>query len=271
MAFAVSTVIAAASLTVGAAGLYASYEGSQKQASSQAAAAQTQAQIGALQAQNVDVQQQQLQLQTEQQQLQIQAQKDVINQQAQADALRERAAELDAKRRTRDAIRQGIVASSTSLVRATNQGAASPGSTVVNQSQGSIQGQTNTNIAGINQQLDFGRTLYSINKNISQIYLNAQDANSQFVAQSQGLQSQVLNTQKQIYQLGGQVSSDYASAAVGAGQAAVGQSLMGLSTIVGNNYSTINRVSSYISGQFSNTASYFNPGYTASSFGNGST
>lgn len=245
MAFAISTVIAGLGLATAAVGVGVSVYNQHEAANSQAAAAQDQAQIAALQSKNVDVQKQQLALQTQQQQLQIQTNKDVINQQSQADALREQASELDATRRRRDAIRQGIVAQSTSLTRATNQGAASPGSTVVAQSQADITGQTNTNVLGINQNLQFGQQLFDINKNISSLYLNAQDANSTFVNQSQVLQNQVLDTQKTIYSLGGDASSNYASAAISSGNAAIGAGMSSLGNSISSNYSAISKLTSY--------------------------
>lgn len=254
MAFAVSTIIAGVGLAVSATGLAYGISQGSKAAEAQSAAAQKQAEIGALQAQNVDVQKQQLALQTEQQQLQISTQKEVINQQQKADELRLKAAELDATRRNRDAIRQGIVASATSLVRATNQGASQPGSSVGAQAAADISGQVATNTAGVVQNLDFGRKLFAINKNISQIYLNAQDANSQFVAQSQGLQNQVLDTQKQIYRLGGEASSNYAQAAIAQGNASIGQGIMQLGSLVSNNYSTINKLTNYFSSSFSTSS-----------------
>jgi hypothetical protein len=263
MAFAISTIIGVAGLALGAGGLYMNVSNQQKASNAQSAAAQNQAEIGALQAQNVDVQKQQLALQTNQQQLQITTQKDVINQQAAADQLRVQAAELDSKRRTRDAIRQGIVASSTALVRATNQGAASPGSSVMAQASGDIAGQTGTNIAGVIQNLDFGRKLYAINKNISAIYLNAQDANSQFVSQSQGLQNQVLDTQKKIYALGGEASSNYAQAAIAQGNAAIGQGIMSLGGTIANNSGTLGKLTNYFTGSqtpiYSGASSTSNP------------
>lgn len=255
MAFAVSTIIGAVGLGVSAFGLYENVSNSKKASEANSQAAMKQAEIAKLQSENVDVQKQQLDLQTNQQQLQIQSQKDVINQQQKADELRLKAAELDSTRRTRDAIRQGMVASATSLVRATNQGAAQPGSTVTSQAGADIQGQTGTNIAGVQQNLDFGRKLFAINKNISSIYINAQDANSQFVAQSKGLQDQVFDTQKKIYSLGGSISQDYATAATAQGNAAIGSGLMQLGNLVSSNYSTINKLTNYFGSSFNSTGS----------------
>lgn len=270
MAFAVSTVIAAVGATAAVAGTaYNVYE-SQKAAGSQAAAAQDQAQIAGLQSANVDVEKQQLALQTQQQQLQIATQTSVIQDQASADSIRQQAASLDAVRQQRQAVRNGIVARSQSLVAATNQGASSPGSTALKQSSASITGQTDTNILGINQNLQVGNQLYAINKDITSQYLNAQTQNSVYVNQSAALQGSVLDTQKQIYALGGDASSNYAQAALSQGNAAIGAGISSLGIATANAYPAINRLTNYF-GSGSQTASNFNPGYTAQTYGNGQT
>lgn len=248
MAFAVSTVISGIGLLVAGTGLALNVASQHDAANANAAAARDQAAIAALQGNNVEVQKQQLGLQSDQQQLQIQTQKDVIAQQSQADKLREQASELDAVRRRRDEVRKGIVAQSTSLTRATNQGASAPGSTVTAQASADISGQTNTNILGITQNLEFGRQLYNINKNITSLYLNAQDQNSSYVDKSKGLQNQVLDTQKQIYSLGGDASSNYASAAISSGNAAIGAGLQSAGTAIAGSYPAVNRLTQYFSG-----------------------
>lgn len=248
MAFAVSSVIAAAGLAVSAVGVGLNVISQHDVAEHQAAAARDQAAIGALQSGNVDVQKQQLALQTNQQQLQIGTQKNVINLQSQSDAIRQQAAELDSTRRRREEIRKSIVARSQSLTAATNQGASAPGSTAVKQSIADIEGQTDTNLLGITQSLGIGEQLFNINKNITSQYLNAQDRNSEYVNQSQGLQNKVLDTQKQIYKLGGDASSNYASAAMSSGNAAIGAGMTGFGTAVSNAYPTINRLTQYYGG-----------------------
>lgn len=248
MAFAVSSVIAAAGLAVAAVGVGLNVASQHDAADKQAAAARDQTAIGALQSQNVDVQKQQLALQTNQQQLQIGTQKNVINLQSQSDAIRQQAAELDSTRRRREEVRKSIVARSQSLTAATNQGAAAPGSTAVKQSIADIEGQTDTNLLGITQSLGIGEQLFSINKNITAQYLNAQDQNSSYVNQSQGLQNKVLDTQKKIYALGGDASSNYASAAISSGNAAIGAGLSSFGSSVSNSYPTINRLTNYLSG-----------------------
>lgn len=268
MAFAISTVISAIGVGVAGVGLVTNLVNQKDAANANAAAAEKQGQIAQLQASNVDNTQAQYNLQSQQQLLQIQTQKDVIAAQSQADELRQQASTLDATRRRREAIRQGIVAQSQSLTAATNQGAASPGSTAVAQSAADISGQTGVNLLGISQNLEIGQKLFAINKNITSLYLNAQDQNASFVNQSKAIQDNVFNTQRQIYSLGGSISSDYASAATANGNAALGAGLTSLGTTVANSYPTLNRITNYFG---SSSSSGNNYGYSASTYGNGYT
>jgi hypothetical protein len=257
MAFAVSTVIAGVGLAIGAAGLYENVTSAEKAAKANAAAAGNQAQIAGLQAGNVDVQKQELDLQAKQQKLQIQTNDNVIELQSQSDSIRQQAAELDATRRRREAVRQGIVARSQSLVAAANQGASSPGSTALRQSQNSITSGTDQNILAVNQNLGAGAAIFNINKQITAQYLNAQAQNSTYVDQSHDLQSKSLDTQKQVYALGGAANNDYASAALAQGNAALGAGMMSLGATVSNAYPTINRLTSYFGSSSSNP--YYGP------------
>lgn len=257
MAFAISTIIAGLGLAVSVGGAALSYSNSQKAAEANSAAARNQEQIAGLQAGNVDTQQQQLALQTTQQKLQIDTQKGVIEDQQKADAIRQQAAELDATRRRREAIRTGIVARAQSLTAATNQGAGQPGSTAVAQSAADISGQTNVNINGVNQNLDVGRRLYAINQDITSRYLGAQDANKSYVDQSQVLQSKAFETQRSIYSLGGSASGNFAQAALYSGNASMGAGLQSFGLNVANAYPAINRITSYF-GAKAGTQSYTN-------------
>ena len=244
-----SSIIAAVGLGVSAVGAYSAYENSKEAAGYQAQAAQSQAQIAALQAKNVDVQKQQLDLQSDQQLLQNKTQRDVIGQQAQADAIRQQASELDATRRRREAVRSGIVARANSLSAATNSGATNPGSTAVAQASASMSGQTNTNILGISQNLEFGQKLYDINKTISSIWMNASLQNDEFVGKSKTLQSQVLDTQKQIYALGGDASNSYANAAIAQGNAAFGQGIAGIGSALMTNAGSLGKMTNFFTTQ----------------------
>lgn len=271
MAFAVSTVIGAIGAVAAVGGAaYSVYEGKQA-ADSQSAAAQDQAQIAGLQAGNVDTEKQALALSTQQQQLQIATQTSVIQDQAQADAIRQQAATLDATRQQRQAVRNGIMARSQALVAATNSGASQPGSTALKQSDASISGQTDTNLLGIAQNLEVGNQLYKINQDITSQYLNAQQENSTYVTQSAALQTQELDTQKQIYSLGGDASTNYASAALSQGNAAIGTGLLQLGSATVSNYSNINKLTNYFGSGTQSSTGQTNFGYTASSYGNGYT
>jgi hypothetical protein len=245
MAFAISTVVAAVGVGIAGYGLYNQVSNQSQAADANAAAARNQAAIAAVQKENVGVQRQQLDLSSSQQKLQNQTQRAVIAQQAQADALRMQASELDATRRRRDEIRKSIVAQSTSLTRATNQGASSPGSTAVAQASADIQGQSNTNILGITQNLGLGRQLFEINKSISNIYLNASTQNDQYVDKSKLLQQEVLGNQERIYDLGGSVSLNYADAASASGNAAIGAGITSIGMGLANNSQTIGRLYNY--------------------------
>ncbi len=246
MALAVSTVVAGIGAAVGVAGLGYSVYNSEKAASANASAAKTQGQIAQLQAQNVDVQQQELALQTQQNVLQINTNKSVIQQQQAADDIRQQSATLDATRRMRQSIRTGIIASGGALTSTVNAGAGDPGSTAFKQSQANIQGQTNTNIQGVEQNYQLGTEIYGINKSISQTYLAAQDQNASYVQKSQALQDQALATQKQIYSLGGSASNSYAEAAVANGNASIGSAIMGAGVGVANNANKIGSVTQYL-------------------------
>lgn len=253
MAFAASTIIAGLGLAVAAGGEAYSISQSEKAAKANSAAANNQAQIAQLQAGNVDVEQRALQLQTQQQQLQISENQQIIGQQSQAAALQEQAAELDATRRARQAIRQGIVAQATGLTAIVNSGAGQPGSTATKNARADIQGQVNNQELGIAQNRSAGEQLYGIQKNITNISLNAQAQNASYVQQSEALQEQTLNTQKQIYSLGGQASNDFATAALASGNAAIGNGIANLGGSLVSNYSTINRLTNYFSGSSSST------------------
>jgi hypothetical protein len=258
MAFAASTIIAAVGVGVAGVGLYQNYTNSQKASNAQAAAAKNQAEIAHLQAGNVEVQKQQLDLQSDQQLLQNQTQRAVIQDQAKADAIRMQAAELDATRRTRESVRAGIVARANALTSATASGATQPGSTAIAQVGANIAGQTNTNITGVSQQLDVGEKLYGINKDITAQYLNASYKNDAFVAKSKSLQTEVLDTQRKIYQLGGEASSNYATAAIAQGNAALGQGLTSLGGAIMNNSSTLGKMTNYFTSGGVGSSTYNN-------------
>lgn len=244
----ISTIIAAAGLAIAAGSAYLSYENAQDAKDSNAAAAANQAAIGKLQSANVDTQRAQAGLQANQQKLQIQTQKNVIKDQSDADAIRQQAAELDATRRRREIIRQSIVARAQGLSVATGQGANSQGSSATQQAYASISGQADVNLSGINQASEAGRKLFNINKDITAQTLHAQDQNSTYVDQSLALQGSVFDTQKKIYELGGQANQNYASAAASSSNASMWSGIGSLGMNIAGNAGTLSNITSYFSG-----------------------
>lgn len=90
------------------------------------------------------------------------AQKNVLGEQQKQETIRERAMELDARRRKREVIRQGIIANSQALATATNQGA-QLGSGLQG-AYGQIQGQQNWTLSGIDSSLGFGKEMFASNR-----------------------------------------------------------------------------------------------------------
>lgn len=105
------------------------------------------------------------------------AQKKALQFQMQAEASREQASKLDAMRRKREAIRQGIIQRSQALSTGTNQGAqygtALPGA------YGQIGGQTAFNIAGITGQQMLAGDVFAANRGVFRARKDEADAGAQ--------------------------------------------------------------------------------------------
>lgn len=95
----------------------------------------------------------------------IKAQKDQFKAQNKAESARQKAADLDALRRKRAAVREMQMQRSVALSNATAQGAEA-GSGLQGAMAG-ITGQGNTNIVGINQQQQLGNQVFSANRQAS--------------------------------------------------------------------------------------------------------
>lgn len=93
-----------------------------------------------------------------------QAQEKGIEAQQRAEATREHATELDAQRKRREMIRQGIVARSQALAQGSAQGAQF-GSALAGAEAG-ITGQTNYNVLGVNENLGIGHQLFESNRDV---------------------------------------------------------------------------------------------------------
>ena len=104
------------------------------------------------------------------------AQQQILQQQQQQEALRQKQMELEARRRTLQQIRQAHVARATALTAATNQGAGFGSG--LQGGYGQISGQANTNLLGINQNLELGRQNFSLNAGITQSRMDLSNAQS---------------------------------------------------------------------------------------------
>ena len=93
---------------------------------------------------------------------QARAQQEGIAAQQRAENSRRQAMELDAMRRRREIVRQGIKARSMALSTATAQGAA--GGSGLQGGLAGIEGQTNTNLLGVNQNQAIGADIFSANQ-----------------------------------------------------------------------------------------------------------
>ena len=94
------------------------------------------------------------------------AQQEITKKELEAEAVRKKAAELDARRRQLEIIRQGQRARAMSLTSATNQNAGLGSG--LQGGYGQIAGQSGTQLLGVSQGLDLGNQLFGINADISQ-------------------------------------------------------------------------------------------------------
>lgn len=114
------------------------------------------------------------------------AQKQMIAAQQQAQRIRRQAMELDARRRTLEAVRMGQRARAQALATATAQGAGAGSG--IQGGFGQISGATGFNLLGISQNLEFGQRTFRADAALSQARLDYADASS-------------------LYQLGGSITS----------------------------------------------------------------
>lgn len=102
------------------------------------------------------------------------AQKDAIKAQQKAEAIRERAITLDASRRRREIIRQGMIlrsqALATGVARGAQDGSALPGSFA------QIGGQVSFNLAGVNENEQLGHELFAANRELLDARMKQGDA-----------------------------------------------------------------------------------------------
>lgn len=114
------------------------------------------------------------------------AQKKVIGEQQKQETLREKSMELDARRRQRDIIRQGIIAKSQALSVGTNQGAGQGSG--LQGAYGQIAGQTNWSLSGVDSALSTGHEMFASNRQMLDYRKDEADAGARMAIGS-GLSS----------------------------------------------------------------------------------
>lgn len=185
--------------------------------------------------------------------------KEVVNTQFLMEAQRMQAMELDAKRQQMEIIRNQQRARSLAAATATSQGAqfgsALPGS------YGQIQGQSGNNMLGVQQQLDLGRNMFNLNRQLAgqkqrsvdlesayAAYRADQQTNQAGIAYNYALinadyQTQAAGIQTNYMSQGqGQVYAGQGQAQMGQSQTAFGQSLINMGINIGSMGSTAGNI-----------------------------
>lgn len=166
-----------------------------------------------------------------------------VQQQQQAEEVRRGMMELDARRRSREAIRDTIIARANSIATGSSKGVNvfGGGDTSISGSQAQIQNRGYSNVLGINQSLYSGRNIFDINKSISDTWLGQNSLSQEYLTQSfgleqanRGIQSNVFNLNSQQAALGAQAADIGARQAFAQGISNIGNSLLGNSTGIGN-------------------------------------
>lgn len=102
------------------------------------------------------------------------ANQDAMQEQQNLERQKQQQMELDAQRRKRDMVRQQLAARSAALAATTAQtGSSATTSSALPGAYGSIAGQTNENMLGLNQNLQIGRNMFAINSNMLDDYRSA--------------------------------------------------------------------------------------------------
>lgn len=174
----------------------------------------------------------------------LKASSETVQQQQQAEETRRNLMELDARRRSREAIRDTIIARANSIATGSSKGVSVFGSnadTSILGSTAQIQNRGFSNVLGINQALYGGRNIFDINKNISDIWLTQNKASQGYLTQSfgleqanRGIQSNVFNLNSQQAALGAQAAKIGSDQAFAQGISNIGGALLGNATGIGN-------------------------------------
>lgn len=237
-------IIAAVGLGTSILGNFLGNSSSKQQAQIAQQQAFIQQQINQQQQASIALQQQAADIKYKQDLGNLKASAETVQQQQQAEETRRNLMELDARRRSREAIRDTIIARANAVAAGSSKGANIFGGNVDSSITGSlsqIQNRGFSNVLGINQALYGGRNIFDINKNISDIWLGQNQASQGYLTQSYGIESANRGIQQTVFNLNSQQAALSAQAANLATQSStaqgisnIGNTLLGNSTGIGN-------------------------------------
>lgn len=173
----------------------------------------------------------------------LKASAETVQQQQQAEGVRRSLMELDARRKSREAIRDMIIARANAIASGSGKGVNvfGGGDSSIAGSVAQIQNRGYSNVLGINQSLYGGRSIFDINKNISDIWLTQNQASQGYLTQSfgleqanRGIQANVFNLNSQQAALGAQAAKIGSDQAFAQGISNIGGTLLGNATGIGN-------------------------------------
>lgn len=138
---------------------------------------------------------------------------------------------LDASRESLNILRDQQRKGALGLAVATAQGAGRAGSSALGGARGQISGQANTNLLGVQQNLQIGESIFGYNADISQQRIGLSQLQTSYAKQQADVQTRQAQLKAQYAQIQAGYTTEYSAAggqmATGAGQSAFGGSLIG--------------------------------------------
>lgn len=236
-------IIAAVGLGASVLGGFLGNSASKQQAQIAQQQAMVQMQINQQQQASTALQQQAADIKYKQDLGNLKASAETVQQQQQAEETRRNLMELDARRRTREAIRDTIIARANAVAAGSSKGANvfGGGDSSIAGSVAQIQNRGYSNVLGINQSLYGGRNIFDINQNISNIWLGQNSLSQGYLTESYGLetsnraiQQNVFNLNSQQAALGAQAAQVGSKQSFAQGISNIGNTLLGNSTGIGS-------------------------------------
>lgn len=236
-------IIAAVGLGASVLGGFLGNNASKQQSQIAQQQAMIQMQINQQQQASIALQQKQADIKYRQDLGNLKASAETVQQQQQAEGVRRSLMELDARRKSRESIRDMIIARANAIASGSSKGANvfGGGDSSIAGSVAQIQNRGYSNVLGINQSLYGGRSIFDINQNISNIWLGQNSLSQGYLTESYGLETANRAIQQNVFNLNSQQAALQAqSAKIGSDQAFaqgvsnIGNTLLGNSTQIGN-------------------------------------